>query len=333
MDALVGYPITVYYAYKQSETDAGGNASSGWETLLDGMIQSGWEITSTWPMRSERGGRMISVGTNALASSIVLSLRPRAENAPSTDRRGFIGSLEAELPGALRKLQQGRIAPVDLPQAAIGPGMAVFSKYAAVLEPDGTSMTVRSALARINEMLDRVLNEQEGDFDATSRFAIAWYRQHGYGMGKFGDADIIARALNTSVDVMDREGILKSRAGNVQLIKPEELNSVYDPAVDPHISNWEVLHYLIKILERDGIGAAGGFLETALRRPDGAVDADLVKELAHLLFRIAEGKSWTKDALSFNSLVTSWPEILDVARSDTTRSGVQSAFDLEEGDD
>ena len=161
---------------------------------------------------------MISVGTNALASAIVLSLRPRVVGATTTDRRGLIAALEAELPGALRKLQQGQIAPVDLPQAAIGPGMAVFSRYASVLEPDGTTMTVRSALGRINEILDRVLNEQEGDFDAVSRFAIAWYRQHGYGIGKFGDADILARARNTSVELMDRDGILTARAGNVQLL-------------------------------------------------------------------------------------------------------------------
>ena len=149
------------------------------------MIRSGWEITSTWPIRSERSARAVGLGTNALASSIVLSLRPRPADAPVIDRRGLIASLEAELPGALRRLQQGRIAPVDLPQAAIGPGMAVFSRYGSVLEPDGEAMTVRAALSRINEILDQVLNEQEGDFDSTSRFAIAWYRQHGYGIGNF----------------------------------------------------------------------------------------------------------------------------------------------------
>ena len=172
--ALPEYPITVYYAFKQSDAGDDGTVSTGWETLLDGMIRSGWAITATWPMRSERGGRMISVGTNALASSIVLALRPRQDDAPTTDRRGLIAALHDELPDALRKLQQGAIAPVDLPQAAIGPGMAVFSRYAKVIENDGSTMTVRSALARINEILDQVLNEQEGDFDAATRFAIAW---------------------------------------------------------------------------------------------------------------------------------------------------------------
>ncbi|MGD9959010.1 DUF1156 domain-containing protein [Nocardioides sp.] len=325
-------PITVYYAFKQSESDEGGEASTGWETLLEGMIRAGWEITSTWPVRSERSGRMISVGTNALASSIVLSLRPRPEGGATTDRRGFIAALEAELPDALRKLQQGQIAPVDLPQAAIGPGMAVFSRYSAVLEPDGKKMTVRAALSRINEILDQVLNEQEGDFDSTSRFAIAWYRQHGYGVGKFGDADNLARARNTSVDLMDRDGILVSRAGSVQLTKPADLAWDYDPVADLHTSNWEALHHLIKVLERDGIAPAGDFLHAALSRPDGAVDADLVKELAHLLFRIAEGNGWTKDALSFNNLVTSWPEILEVARSARKPTQTQGAFDFDEDD-
>ncbi|UQX11404.1 DUF1156 domain-containing protein [Candidatus Mycobacterium methanotrophicum] len=331
--ALVDFPITVYYAFKQSESDDFGESSTGWETLLEGMIQAGWEITSTWPMRSELANRMMASGMNALASSIVLSLRPRSEVAPTTDRRGFIGALEAELPTALRQLQQGLIAPVDLPQAAIGPGMAVFSRYAAVLEPDGSSMAVRSALARINEILDQVLNEQEGDFDSTSRFAIAWYRQHGYGVGKFGDADNLARARNTSVDVMDRDGVLTSRANKVQLIKPADLAAHYDVVADPRTSNWEALHHLIRVLEDGGIAPAGDFLRAAVSRPDGAVDSDLVKELAHLLFRIAEGSGWTMDALSFNNLVTSWPEILDVARAEAPTVSPQSTFDFDEEDD
>jgi len=313
--ANVDFPMTVYYAFKQSESDGGVEASTGWETLLEGMVYSGWEITSTWPLRSEQSYRMIASGTNALASSIVLSLRPRPDGALTTDRRGFISALEAELPDALRKLQQGQIAPVDLPQAAIGPGMGVFSRYGAVLEPDGTKMSVRSALARINEVLDQVLNEQEGDFDPATRFAIAWYRQHGYGIGSFGDANNLANARNTTVDTMDRDGILSSRAGKVQLIRPAELSEDYDPVKDVRTGNWEALHHLIRVLESQGLGPAGEFLQAVLSRTDGAVDADLVKELAHLLFRVAEGNGWTKDALSFNTLVTSWPDVLAAARS------------------
>ena len=206
--ALDDYPITVYYAFKQSEATVDGTTSTGWETLLQSMIEAGWAITATWPVRSELSNRPRSQGSNALASSIVLSLRPRPDDAPMTDRRRFLATLRAELPVALRTLQHGLIAPVDLPQAAIGPGMAVFSRYAHVLEPDGTRMTVRSALARINEILDEVLAEQEGDFDAPTRFAIAWYRQHGYATGRYGDADNLARARNTAVEPLDRAGEL-----------------------------------------------------------------------------------------------------------------------------
>ncbi len=326
-------PMTVYYAFRQSDAEGSGSASTGWETVLEGLIRAGWLIDGTWPMRTEQAGGLRSLGRNALASSVVVVCRRRDHEFGTTDRRGFIAALEQELPAALRKLQQGQVAPVDLPQAAIGPGMAVFSRYAAVLEPDGTKMSVRSALSRINEILDQVLNEQEGDFDSTSRFAIAWYRQHGYGVGRFGDADNLARARNTSVDTMDRDEILTSRAGNVQLIKPADLSWDYDVLKDLHTSNWEALHHLIKVLERDGIAPAGDFLQAALSRPDAAVDADLVKELAHLLFRIAESHGWVKDALSFNALVTSWPEIVDVAQSPRRSAAPQGAFEFDEGDE
>lgn len=328
--ALAELPITVYYAFKQAEARDDGTSSTGWETLLDGMIHSGWVITATWPMRSERGGRMISVGTNALASSIVLALRPRPDDAPTTDRRGLIGALHDELPDALRKLQQGAIAPVDLPQAAIGPGMAVFSRYAKVIEDDGTTMTVRSALARINEILDQVLNEQEGDFDASTRFAIAWYRQHGYTTGKFGVADDLARARNTAVETLVRDGILTSAAGKVTLLSPSKMPEGYDVAADDRVGAWEVLHHLIALIERDGLPVAGAFLASAQERPDGAIDLELVKELAFLLFSIAEKNGWTHDALSFNTVATAWPGIVQAARSTQTDTGEQAAFNFEE---
>ncbi len=325
--------MTVYYAFRQSDDSEAGSASTGWETLLEALIRTGWLIDGTWPMRTEQAGGLRALGRNALASSVVVVCRRRAQSHGTTDRRGFIAALEAELPGSLRKLQQGAIAPVDLPQAAIGPGMSVFSRYAAVVENDGSRMSVRSALARINEILDEVLSEQEGDFDATTRFALAWYRQHGYGVGSFGDADNLARARNTSVDMMDRAGILTSRANRVQLLEPSALAWNYDVIADLHTSNWEALHHLVKTLERDGIAPAGDFMRAALDRADQAVDADLVKELGHLLFRIAEGAGWTKDALSFNNLVTSWPDIMDVARqSGAARPAVptQGSFEFDE---
>lgn len=329
-NALADYPITVYYAFKQSDSSEDGSASTGWETLLDGMIHSGWAITATWPMRSELSNRMLGQGRNALASSIVLALRPRPEDAPTTDRRGFIAALQDELPEALRELQQGRIAPVDLPQAAIGPGMAVFSRYSSVIESDGSPMSVRAALARINEILDQVLNEQEGDFDASTRFAIAWYRQHGYKTGKFGDANNIANARNTTVEAMDRGGILTSAAGKVTLLSPGSLPADYDPAVDEQISAWEVLHHMIASLERGGIAEAAQLLAAAGSRTDGPVDADLVKELVFLLFPLAEKNGWTQDAFAFNTLATSWPEIVDAARDGVAVPLEQASFDLEE---
>jgi putative DNA methylase len=330
-NASPDFPITVYYAFKQSETDDHGVASAGWETLLEGMIRSGWAITATWPLRSERAGRMRDVSSNALASSIVLALRPRRDDAPTTDRRGLIAALLHELPDALRKLQQGAIAPVDLPQAAIGPGMAVFSRYSKVIETDGTTMTVRSALARINEILDQVLNEQEGEFDNATRFAIAWYRQHGYVKGDFGAADNIARARNTSVETMVHEGILTSAAGKVELFAPDELVEDYDVLNDDRVGVWEVLHHLIGRLDRGGLPEAGDFLAAVEARPDAAVDVELVKELAFLLFSIAEKNGWTQDALAFNTVATAWPDIVDASRSGTAAAGTQTSFDLEEG--
>jgi len=263
-----------------------------------------------------------------LASSIVLSLRPRADDAPTTDRRGFIGALMAELPDALRTLQQGAIAPVDLPQAAIGPGMAVFSRYAKVVEADGSPMSVRSALQRINEILDQVLSEQEGDFDVDTRFAIAWYRQNGYGTGAYGDADNLARARNTAVAGLEQAGILTGRAGKVALLRADTYPADYDVVADDRTGSWEALHHMIRLLNTGGIPAAGAFLALAEQRPDGAVDGDLVKELAFLLFSIAEKAGRSADALAFNGVATAWSEILAASR-ETAAPISQGAFEFD----
>lgn len=326
-------PIAVFYAFKQSESSSEGTASSGWETLLEGMVRAGWMVTGTWPVRSERGGRMLSVGTNALASSVVLALRPRPDGAPVVDRRGFISALQSELPSRLRDLQHGAIAPVDLPQAAIGPGMAVFTRYGRVIESDGSPMDVRSALARINEVLDQVLAEQEGDFDATTRFAISWYRQHGYDAGAFGAADSMARARNTSVAAMERTGILTGRAGKVALLAPSGLSADYDPVDDVGISAWEVLHHLIRILESDGVPAAGAFLAAVASRADGGIDPALVKELAFLLFSVADTKKWAKDAIAFNDIATSWSDLVDASRSGPQSPAPEPTLDFTTDDE
>jgi len=318
--ALPGFPITVFYAFKQSETTADGEASTGWETVLEGMIQSGWTITATWPVRSEMGSRMVSQGTNALASSIVLALRPRPDDAPSIDRRGFINALKEELPAKLKELQQGAIAPVDLPQAAIGPGMGVFSRYSGVLTDDGSKMTVRAALSRINEILDEVLAEQEGDFDVDTRFGIAWFRQHGFDAGSFGDADNLARARNASLDHLERAGILTKPAGKVTLLSPEALDAMYaekeyDPSTDQHISAWEVVMHLSRLLTAKGVPAAAQILADV----PASIDRDLCKELAFLLFAIAEDRKQTKLAVDFNALGTAWNDIVAESRNAATQ--------------
>ena len=320
------YPVAVYYAFKQSETNLDGTASTGWETILASMVHAGWTVTATWPVRSELGNRMRSIGSNALASSVVLALRPRPAAAPTTDRRGFIAALRRELAPALRDLQSGGIAPVDLPQAAIGPGMAVFSRYTSVIESDGSPMPVRSALTHINDTLDEVLTEQEGDFDSVTRFAIAWYRGHGYDSAQYGDAEELARARGTSVAAMERSGILTARAGRVQLFRPADLDSDYDVLSDSETSAWEALHHAIRVLDTAGIRAAGVFLQTASQRADGAVDLDLVKELAYLVFQVAEKSGWSKDAQSFNDIATSWGDLLQAERA---ASGVSTSVTLD----
>jgi putative DNA methylase len=304
------YPMTVFYAFKQSEQDEGGVASTGWETMLAGLVRSGLAVTATWPMRTEGGTRLRSLASNALASSIVLACRPRSETAGITDRRGFLASLHSELPQALRELQQGNIAPVDLAQAAIGPGMAVFSRYAKVVEPTGESMPVRSALALINQVLDEVLAEQEGEFDADTRFAIKWFEQYGFDEAGYDPAEGLARATNVSVKGLEDAGILVARAGRVRLLRRGELAADWDPATDTRMPVWEVTQQLVRALWDEGSEAKVGDLVLRL----GGV-GEVARDLAYRLYAICERHGWADDALGFNALVTSWPEIARRAAS------------------
>lgn len=307
------FPITVYYAFKQAEVDNLGEASTGWETLLDGMVAERWTVTGTWPIRSELGNRMLASGTNALASSIVLALRPRPDNAPVVDRRGFIADLRDSLPGKLRELQQGSIAPVDLPQAAIGPGMAVFSQYARVVEADGSTMTVHSALQIINQILGEVLSSQEGDFDSATRWCVKWFESRGFDQGLYGDAETLASAYNTSVKGLERSGALTASGGVVQLFSPEQLLADYDPRADDHITLWEVVMQLAKALDEEGLDAAGQMMSRASTR----IDLEAAKELAYLVFSIANDKKWSAIAQLFNLLAASWADVVDAARRST----------------
>lgn len=325
------FPVVVYYASKQAESLGKGN--SRWSTILQAMVDEGWSVVRTWPIRTENASRRVAIGANSMSTSSVLVLRPRPVDAPKVTVQKFLGDLRGHLAKTLADLEASGVAPVDKQQAAIGPGIEVFTRFGAVLEADGSEMSVASALLRINDILDDLINEREGEFDAPTRFGVQWYRFNGYEPGAFGDADDLARARNTSVVVMDHAGILNSRAGKVQLIKPEELSTGYDPLDDLHVSNWEVLHRLIKIVEHDGIAPAGDYLRAALGRPAGVIDGGLIKKLADLLFRIAEGKGRTKDALSFNTLVTSWPEIMEVAHAERrVLNGAQGTFEFDEVD-
>ena len=265
------YPVTIYYAFKQSETKGDTEIfSTGWETFLAAVIQSGFAITGTWPMRTELSNRMIGSGANALASSIVLVCRQRPGGAPLATRREFVAALRNELPAALAHLQAGNIAPVDLAQAAIGPGMAVFTRYSRVLDAEGKPVSVREALALINQILDEVLAEQEGDFDADSRWALAWFEQQGFDEGEYGVAETLSKAKNTSIAGIVEGGILASSAGKVRLLRPGELADDWDPATDPRLTVWEAVHHLVRLLESGGETGAprlvrqlGGVAETA----------------------------------------------------------------------
>ncbi|WP_406735244.1 DUF1156 domain-containing protein [Streptomyces sp. NBC_01108] len=323
-----GIPITIFYAFKQAESEEDGVASTGWETLLAGLIEAGFRITGTWPMRTERAGRSRDNASNALASSIVLACRPRAEHSETITRPMFLDALKEEMPEKLNELQQGAIAPVDLAQAAIGPGMAVFSRYAQVLEPDGKPMSVRTALVLINQILDEVLSEQEGDFDSDTRFCVQWFKNFGWNEGTFGDADNLARGRNTSVEGVQRGGVFRAVAGKANLLPFSALPSDWHPETDDRISLWEVVLHLAKALDEEGGDAAARLMAAARIR----VDMDVAQELAYLLFAICEKRGLTQDAILFNGLGQSWSDLTAAARKQAASASkpIQDGFAFDE---
>ena len=304
------FPVTIYYAFKQSETKRrAGRYSTGWETFLGATIRSGFAVSGTWPMRTESAGRIVAKGTNALASSIILVCRRRPADARPATRRDFLLALRSELPRALRLLQSGNIAPVDLDQAAIGPGMAVYTRHEKVVDAEGKQMSVREALALINQILGETLAEQEGDFDAESRWALAWFKQYGFDEGGYGVADVLFKAKNTSVEGMVEAGILVSKGGRVRLLAPEELSDDWDPAVDSRLTAWETVHHLLRVHDERGetgaaeiVAALGGRAETA-------------RELCYQLYTVCDRKKRAAEALRYNTLVQSWSEIARLART------------------
>lgn len=312
-------PVTIYYAYKRSDTDEDSKtASTGWETMLSAIIRAGFSITGTWPMSTEREGRTIGIGTNALASSIVLVCRKRPADAPQTTRRGFIAELKRELRPALQKLQRSNIAPVDLAQSAIGPGMGVYSRYGRVLEADGSAMTVRSALQIINQELDVYFNEQDGELDANSRFCVDLYTQNAFNNLKFGDADTLARAKNTSVAALAAKGVLSAEKGIVRLLTREELPEKVDPREE---SIWLLCQQLTRAMETGGIEACAQIVAPML-----GSNAERAKDLAYRLYTLAERKGWTQEGYAYNALVVAWRVIQSRAAELQQATPEQTSF-------
>lgn len=314
------FPVTIYYAFKQSETkNEVGTSSTGWETFLEAVIQAGFSITGTWPMRTEMSSRMIGAGTNALASSVVLVCRKRDGDASTVSRREFIRELNAALPDAFDEMTRGGVnspvAPVDLSQAIIGPGMAIFSRHKAVLEADGTPMRVKSALQLINRFF------AEDDFDHDTQFCLHWFDSTGWASGKYGEADVLARAKGTSVGGLVDGGVVESSGGNLRLLKWLELPRNWSPETDSRVSVWEALHHLIRALNQDGESVAGALLA---RMP---AQAEPTRALAYRLYTLCERKGWAEEARAYNELVTAWSGI-EQASADAGIKGSQTQLDI-----
>lgn len=313
------FPITIYYAFKQSENKSeAGTVSTGWETFLDAVIHAGFTTSGTWPMRTEMATRLRGMESNALASSIILVCRKRPTEAPNATRREFVSALKTELPTALAHLQRGNIAPVDLAQAAIGPGMAVFTRFSEVLDAEGKRLSVREALALINQVLDETLAEQEGDYDADTRWALTWLEQQGFAEGEFGVAEQLSKSKNTSVAGLVEAGVLESKRGKVRLLRPAELPEDWDPATDKRLTTWEMVHHLIRVL------ADGGESSAAVLAAKLGAKAEVARELAYRLYSISERKKRANEALAYNGLVQSWPEIDRLARQERQQAPGQA---------
>ena len=302
-------PATIYYGYKATESsDDGKVRSTGWDTFLQSVVDAGLQVTATWPMRTERGNRLNALKANSLASSIVLVCRPRRFDSQPVTREEFIGGLREELPNAVSLLQQGNIAPVDLPQSAIGPGIKIFSRYSKVIDSDGTTMRVSEALAIINDVLDEILFGEESEFDPETRFALVWYGQYRFKDGLFGDADSIARAKNTAVQGVVEAGVGVSSAGKFRLVSRAELDPNWDPISDDRLTVWEAMQHLIATLEKSETDA-----EELLGKLGSY--ATQVRQLAYLLYKVANDNGWSEEATVYNGLIATWSSLRPVASS------------------
>ena len=319
------FPTTIYYAFKQSEVAQEGISSTGWATFLQAIVEAGYAVVGTWPMRTEMANRMIASGTNALANSVVLVCRKREVSAKRVTRAEFIRSLKRELPSAITELQAVNIAPADMPQSAIGPGMGVFSRYMAVLESDDSPMSVKSALQLINRELDDYLGGIQGEFDADTRFAVTWFEQNGLKSGDYGTANSIAQARGISVESVKHAGIVESQAGKVRVLRRDELEDQWDPGTDRHLTIWECLQHLVRLHEREGISSA-----TAILLKKIGDKAEAVKDLAYILYDISANKRQdAKEATAYNALIADWAELSRQAASNLdTRGNLQQRLEF-----
>jgi putative DNA methylase len=315
------FPAAVFYAFKATESADAGVASTGWETFLTGLLDAGFSVTATWPVRTEMSSKIgMNAGDNMLASSIVLACRKRHVSAPMATRGEFVAAMRNEMPHAIELLQEQNIAPVDMAQSAIGPGIAIFSRYAKVVEADGSSMSVRTALALVNEVLAEVLSGEESEFDPDTRFAVTWFEQFGHNPGPYGDADTLSKAKNTTVDNVIRAGVAASREGRLRLVERHELPDGWDPTSDNRLTVWETTQHLIRALERSESEAA-----ELLRRVGGGW-GERARQLAYLLYGICDRKRWAEDAGAYNMLVTAWPMVERLAQSAPADGGPERLF-------
>lgn len=321
------FPVSIYYAFKASDTDAAGTGNTGWETFLAAVLKAGFVITGTWPMRTELMNRNTSLGTNALASSIVLVCRKRETNAKTLGRREFLSELRETMPGALRDMLgldglHSPIAPVDLAQAAIGPGMEIFSKYKAVLNADGSEMTVHEAMIEINRQITDYLNPDGSGFDPATLFCNDWFQQYGWNEAPFGTADTLARAKGTSVAAVKESGVITADGGKVQLLNWQDYPTDYNPSTDKNRPVWEACHHMIRVLNQQGETAAG---ELLAKMQDSAEE---IRQLAYFLYTLCERKGDAEDARYYNELITSWSAIMVASMDFVKPRPVQQQMEL-----
>lgn len=302
------YPIVIYYAFKQSEIEEEGLISRGWSAFLSSVVASGLQVIATWPIRSESSLRLRAHGSNALSTSVVMVCRVRENVGEVISRSDFVRNLRKELPSAIATLQASNVSPADMPQSAIGPGIRVFSRYAAVLESDDSPMSVKTALQLINAELDTFLSSLTGDFDAETRFAVTWFEQFGYDKGEFGTAQSLCQARGLAVDAVKHAGIIESAAGKVRLLKRSELDDGWDPNTDTHLTIWECLQYLVRALDEGEENAA------RLLKRIGPERAGAVKDLAYYLYDLAGNKRRdAQEATAYNALIALWSDLTGLA--------------------